>query len=70
MSWMGAIMTFAAIPLLAARKPLGWWLALIAGLSVAAAGLPTHFIRPPLAGSRIPGSRSVPADASWRGGRH
>ena len=38
-------MTFAAIPLLAARKPLGWWLALIAGLSGAAASLPTHFVR-------------------------
>lgn len=44
-SWIGAIMTFAAIPLLAARKPLGWWLGLIAGLSIAAAGLPTHFVR-------------------------
>ncbi len=44
-SWIAAIMTFAAIPLLAARKALGWWLALIAGLSLAAAGLPTHFVR-------------------------
>ncbi len=44
-NWIAAIMTFAAIPLLAARKPLGWWLALIAGLSGAAASLPTHFVR-------------------------
>jgi len=44
-NWIGAVLVFAAIPLLAARKPLGWWLGLIAGLSIAVASLPTHFIR-------------------------
>ncbi|MGC9333566.1 MAG: hypothetical protein ACP5JJ_05415 [Anaerolineae bacterium] len=44
-NWIGAALVFAAIPLLAARKPLGWWFGLIAGLSIAIAGVPTHFVR-------------------------
>jgi hypothetical protein len=34
-----------AIPLLATRKPAGWWLALVAGGSVIIANYPTHIIR-------------------------
>jgi hypothetical protein len=34
-----------AIPLLAARKELGWWLGLIAGVTTTLANYPTHFIR-------------------------
>jgi len=44
-NWIGAVLVFAAIPLLAARKPAGWWLGLIAGISIAIAGVPTHLIR-------------------------
>lgn len=58
-NWISAIMTFAAIPLLAARKPLGWWFGLIAGLSIAAAGLPTHFIRQATADYLIGGIMGV-----------
>jgi len=43
-SGIGAALVFAAIPLLAARKPGGWWLGLIGGASIAAANLPTFVI--------------------------
>jgi hypothetical protein len=43
-SGIAAILVFAAIPLLAARKPGGWWLGLIGGVSVVAANLPTFII--------------------------
>jgi hypothetical protein len=43
-SGIGAALVFAAIPLLAARKPAGWWLGLIGGASIAAATLPTFVI--------------------------
>ena len=38
-------MCILAIPLLAERKPAGWWLALIAGTTVVVANFPTHFTR-------------------------
>ncbi|MGD1993730.1 MAG: hypothetical protein PVI59_11105 [Anaerolineae bacterium] len=44
MSGLAAALVFAAIPLLAARKPAGWWLALIGGVSIVAANLPAFVI--------------------------
>ena len=45
LNFLAIIMCIVAIPLLADRKPAGWWLALIAGTTVAVANLPTHLIR-------------------------
>jgi hypothetical protein len=39
-------LTWFAIPQLAAGKEKGWWMALIAGLSMAVAGFPVHALRP------------------------
>lgn len=39
------IFCIIAIPLLAQRKASGWWLALIAGVSITLANYPTHIIR-------------------------
>ncbi len=43
-SGIGAGLIYAAIPLLAARKKAGWWLALIGGASIVLANLPTFAI--------------------------
>jgi hypothetical protein len=45
LNFIGMVFCIVAIPLLAARKPVGWYLALIAGLTVLLANYPTHFIR-------------------------
>jgi hypothetical protein len=44
--WMATPMLMLAIPLLALRKPAGWWLATIAALSVLLIDAPTQLIRP------------------------
>ncbi len=43
-SGIGAGLVFAAIPLLAARKPAGWWLGVIGSASIVLANLPTFLI--------------------------
>jgi hypothetical protein len=45
MNFIAMIMCILAIPLLAARRELGWWLGVIAGSIVVVANLPTHLIR-------------------------
>jgi hypothetical protein len=44
-NWISVIMLIIAIPLLAMRKQAGWWLALIAALSILAIDVPTQIIR-------------------------
>ncbi|RLC73836.1 MAG: hypothetical protein DRI81_14635 [Chloroflexi bacterium] len=44
LNWICAFFVFAAIPLLAQRKALGWWLALIGAVSAVVGSLPTYFI--------------------------
>lgn len=44
--WMATPLLMLAIPLLALRKPAGWWLATIASLAVLLIDAPTHIIRP------------------------
>jgi len=47
MNFIAFMMCMVAIPMLASRsyKLVGWWLALIAGVTVIIANYPTHFIR-------------------------
>lgn len=45
LNFIAFTMCVIAIPLLAARNPKGWWLGLIAGITVIYANYPTHFIR-------------------------
>jgi len=44
LNWVCALFVFAAIPLLARRKALGWWLALIGAVSGVVGSVPTYFI--------------------------
>lgn len=44
-NWLGVVMLIVAIPLLAMRKKSGWWLALIAALSILAIDAPAQLIR-------------------------
>lgn len=43
--WIAVILLFIAIYAIAARKRIGWWLALIAGASIFAIDVPTQIIR-------------------------
>lgn len=43
--WIGVVMLVIAIPLLALRKKAGWWLALIAAVSILAIDAPAQLIR-------------------------
>lgn len=43
--WIATVMLLVSIPLLAARRPAGWWLAVIASLSVLLVDVPTQVIR-------------------------
>jgi len=45
MNFIAMIFCILAIPLLASRKEVGWWLGIIAGSTVVVANLPTHLIR-------------------------
>lgn len=45
LNFIAFVMCIIAIPNLAARKQTGWWLGLIAGVTVIIANFPTHFIR-------------------------
>jgi len=45
MNFIAFVMCIIAIPLLASHKTSGWWLGLIAGVTVIVANYPTHFIR-------------------------
>ena len=44
-NWISVIMLIVSIPLLAIRKQAGWWLALIASLSILVIDVPTQIIR-------------------------
>jgi hypothetical protein len=44
-NWIGVLMLIVSIPLLAMRKEAGWWLALIAALSILVIDAPTQIIR-------------------------
>ena len=44
-NWIAVIMLFISIPLLAMHKPIGWWLALIAALSLLVIDIPTQIVR-------------------------
>jgi len=45
LNWVATVGIFLSIPLLAARKPLGWYVGLGAGLLAIIANLPTHYVR-------------------------
>jgi hypothetical protein len=45
LNFISLVFCIVAIPLLADRKQAGWWLGLIAGITVTLANYPTHFIR-------------------------
>lgn len=44
-NWIATLLLIAAIPLLAMRKRAGWWIALIASLSVLLVDAPTQIVR-------------------------
>ena len=44
-NWIAVLMLFGAIPLMAERKKNGWWLALVAALTVVSINIPTQIIR-------------------------
>jgi len=44
-NWIAVLMLFGSIPLMAERKKHGWWLALIAALTVVSIDIPTQIIR-------------------------
>jgi hypothetical protein len=44
-NWVAFLMLFAAIPLLAAGQRRGWWLAVIAAVTILTINVPTQFIR-------------------------
>jgi hypothetical protein len=45
LNWVATVGIFLSIPLLAARKSLGWYVGLGAGLLVMIANFPTHYVR-------------------------
>ena len=44
-NWIAVLMLFGAIPLMAELKKNGWWLALVAALTVVSINIPTQIIR-------------------------
>ena len=44
-NWIAVLMLFGSIPLMADRKKNGWWLAIIAALSIITINIPTQIIR-------------------------
>ncbi|MFX1446789.1 MAG: hypothetical protein ACFFCG_01470 [Promethearchaeota archaeon] len=44
-NWIAVLMLFASIPLMAERKKNGWWLALVAALTIVSINIPTQIIR-------------------------
>ena len=44
-NWMAVLMLFGSIPLMAERKKNGWWLALVAALTIVTINIPTQIIR-------------------------
>lgn len=44
-NWVGVILLFLSIPLLAVGKRKGWWMAVIAAIAILAINVPTQFIR-------------------------
>jgi len=44
-NWIAVLMLFGSIPLMADRKKNGWWLALIAALTIITINIPTQIIR-------------------------
>jgi hypothetical protein len=44
-NWIGVILFFISIPMLAKRKVAGWWLAFISALSILVVNVPTQIIR-------------------------
>ena len=44
-NWIAVLMLFGSIPLMAERKKNGWWLALVAALTIVTINIPTQIIR-------------------------
>jgi len=44
-NWIAVLMLFGSIPLMAERKENGWWLALVAALTIITINIPTQIIR-------------------------
>ncbi len=44
-NWIAVLMLFGSIPLMAERKENGWWLALVAALTIVTIDIPTQIIR-------------------------
>ena len=44
-NWIGVVLLLVSIPLLAMRRPSGWWLAFLAALAILAIDAPTQIIR-------------------------
>jgi len=44
-NWIAVLMLLVSIPLIAARKKNGWWLALVAALIIVSINIPTQIIR-------------------------
>lgn len=44
-NWVAVVLLFLSIPLLAVGKRKGWWLAVIASISILSINIPTQFIR-------------------------
>jgi hypothetical protein len=44
-NWIGVVLLIASIPLLAAKRVRGWWLAVIASFAIVAINVPTQLIR-------------------------
>lgn len=44
-NWIAVLMLFGSIPLMADRKKNGWWLALVAALTIVSINIPTQIIR-------------------------
>jgi len=44
-NWVSALVLFISIPLLAMKKKTGWWMAVIAAITILMINVPTQFIR-------------------------
>jgi len=44
-NWVSALLLFISIPLLAMKKKVGWWLAVIPAITILMINIPTQFVR-------------------------